>query len=181
MALECSTIQNLFLTRCILLPHVTSVIRFRLLFCIPWQYINIQYFMGRTLTALGNCFESSKSSKFENQTQQIPVLQMKFTLSQTFHFRTMHPVTTRYNYSNHNLSEPKNVDELHHFLRLTGYYRKFILLFVDIIKPLYKLLRKVTWFQWSTQCQSAFEHLKNALCKKPILQYPDMTWHDHFN
>ena len=37
--------------------------------------------MGRTLTALGNCFQLSKSSEFENQTQQMPVLQMKFTLS----------------------------------------------------------------------------------------------------
>ena len=28
---------------------------------------------------------------------------------------------------------------------------------------------------WSTQCQSAFEHLKNALCKKCILQYPNIS------
>ena len=28
-------------------------------------------------------------------------------------------------------------------------------------------------FHWSTQCQSAFQHLKDALCKKPILQFPD--------
>ena len=45
-----------------------------------------------------------------------------------------------------NLAEPKNIDELHHFLGLTGYYRKFIPLFVDIMKSLNKLLRKDTKF-----------------------------------
>ena len=35
-----------------------------------------------------------------------------------------------------NLSEPENIDELHHFLGLSGYYRKFIPVFADITKPL---------------------------------------------
>ena len=48
----------------------------------------------------------------------------------------------------------------------------FVPLFVDIMKPLNKLLRKDTKFQWSTQCQSAFEHLKKVLYNKPIPQYP---------
>ena len=74
-----------------------------------------------------------------------------------------------------NLAEPENADGLHHFLRLTGYYRKFVPLFGDIMKPLNTLLRKNIKFQWSVQCQLAFKHLKNALCKKPILQYPDIS------
>ena len=43
-----------------------------------------------------------------------------------------------------NLSEPKNIDELHLFLGLTGYYRKFKPLFADITKCLNKLLKKDT-------------------------------------
>ena len=35
-----------------------------------------------------------------------------------------------------NLAEPKNIDELCHFLRLTGNYRRFVPLFTDIMKLL---------------------------------------------
>ena len=51
--------------------------------------------MRRTLTALGIYFQLSKSSKFENQTQQMPVLQAKFTLSQTSNIAARHSTTTR--------------------------------------------------------------------------------------
>ena len=67
------------------------------------------------------------------------------------------------------VQEPHNVDELCHFLGLTGYYRRFLPLFANITEPLNKLLRKNTKFHWSSQCQVAFEHLKQALCKEPIL------------
>ena len=70
-----------------------------------------------------------------------------------------------------NLAKPKNVDELCHFLRLTGYWR-LVHLFADIMKLPNKLLRKDTKFQWLTQCQTAFDHLKNSPCKRPILPYP---------
>ena len=62
----------------------------------------------------------------------------------------------------------------HHFLGLTNYYRRFIPLLTNITKPLNKLLCKDTKLHCSTQCQSAFDHLKDALCKKPILQYPNV-------
>ena len=44
------------------------------------------------------------------------------------------------------LKEPSNIDKLHHFLCLEGYYRKFIPLFTNITKPLNKLLKKDTNF-----------------------------------
>ena len=66
------------------------------------------------------------------------------------------------------------MDEHHHFIGLTGYYRKFVPFFADITKPLNNLLRKDTKFHWSPQCQAAFEHLKQALCKEPILPYPSI-------
>ena len=66
------------------------------------------------------------------------------------------------------------MDELCHFLGLTGYYRKLVLLFANITKSVNKLLRKDTKFLWSPQCQAAFKHLKQALYKELILQYPSM-------
>ena len=97
MALECSPIQNLLSTMCILLHDVTSIIRVRPLFNIPWWHINVQGFVERTLAALANCFQLSKSSKFENETQQMPVFQATFTLFGTFNLRTRHAATTRKN------------------------------------------------------------------------------------
>ena len=61
-----------------------------------------------------------------------------------------------------NIAVPKNIDELHHFLGLTGYYRKFIRLFADKMKPLSKPLWTDTKFQLPTQWQ-------------PILQYPNIN------
>ena len=71
------------------------------------------------------------------------------------------------------LKEPGNIDKLHHFLGLIHYYRKFIPLFADVTKPLNELFRKDNKSQWSLQCWAAFEYLKKALCKEPILQYPN--------
>ena len=71
-----------------------------------------------------------------------------------------------------NLKESNSMDQLCHFLGSNGYYMRFVSLFTEITKPLNKLLRKGANFQWSAECQSAFEHLKKALCTRPILQYP---------
>ena len=43
------------------------------------------------------------------------------------------------------------------------------------MKYLNKLPQKDTKFQWSTQCQAAFDHLKSVLSKEPILQYPNIN------
>ena len=70
------------------------------------------------------------------------------------------------------LKEPSNIGEIHHFLGLTGYYRKYIPFFTNVTKPLNKFPQKDTTFQWVPQCQTAFKHIKQALCMEPILQYP---------
>ena len=72
-----------------------------------------------------------------------------------------------------NLLAPTNVDELHQFLGITGFYRKFVPFYANITNCLTKLLRKGTEFKWSEQCNSAFNILKEKLCKMPSLKYPD--------
>ena len=72
------------------------------------------------------------------------------------------------------LKEPSNTDKLHHLLGLMDYYRTFVQLFANVTNLLNKLLMKDTKFQWLVQCQAAFEHLMQAFCKEPILQYPNM-------
>ena len=72
-----------------------------------------------------------------------------------------------------NMPRPRTPKEIKQFLGLTGYYRKFILHFSEISRPLAKLTAKDTSFEWTPQCQFSFEMLKDALMSAPILKYPD--------
>ena len=66
----------------------------------------------------------------------------------------------------------KNVKQ---FLGLAGHYCRFIPDFASISKPMTVLLTKNVSFTWTETAQMAFNKLKNILCSKPILQYPDFT------
>ena len=70
---------------------------------------------------------------------------------------------------------PRNSTDIKSFLGLSGYYRRFIPDYGKIAKPLTSLLKKDVEFKWSDLCQKAFEDLKHALTKEPLLQYPDFN------
>ena len=70
---------------------------------------------------------------------------------------------------------PKCTKEIKQFLGLTGYYRKFVPFFADISRPLTRLTRKETPFNWTPKCQKSFELLKSYLCGEPILKYADTS------
>ena len=63
--------------------------------------------------------------------------------------------------------------EIKQFLDLVGYYRKFIPRFVDIARPMMNLTKQDVPFEWTVQCQTSFEMLKEALITSPVLKYPD--------
>ena len=62
-----------------------------------------------------------------------------------------------------NLMPPKAQKEVRSFLGYAGYYRRFIENFSKIALPLFKLLEKDIEFQRTTNCQIAFENLKEKL------------------
>ena len=68
---------------------------------------------------------------------------------------------------------PCTLKEVRAFLGLAGYYRRFMLGFSDIAAPLYELTTKGKAFVWTQQCQEAFDELKLALTRSPILGTPD--------
>jgi hypothetical protein len=74
-----------------------------------------------------------------------------------------------------NWSSPKNVTEVRSFLRLAGYYRKFIKSFSQIDSPLTHLTRKGSPFTWNQECELSFEELKTRLTIAPVLTIPDLT------
>lgn len=66
-------------------------------------------------------------------------------------------------------SPPKNVRQVRQFLGLTGYFRQFVKNYALIAKPITMLLRKDTKWKWESKHQTAFEELKEILCKRPVL------------
>ncbi|XP_026830978.1 uncharacterized protein LOC113563519, partial [Ooceraea biroi] len=74
-----------------------------------------------------------------------------------------------------NFPRPCNAKNVKQFLGLAGYYRRFIPNFSKIAKPLTNLLKKDIAFVWESAQDNAFVQLRDALCREPILQYPDFT------
>ncbi|KYB24807.1 Retrovirus-related Pol polyprotein from transposon 297-like Protein [Tribolium castaneum] len=64
---------------------------------------------------------------------------------------------------------PRNPKELHRFVGLASYFRRFIPQFSIIAKPLYDLLRKNAVFQFDTDALNVFETLKSKLISAPVL------------
>ncbi|KAA0067967.1 ty3-gypsy retrotransposon protein [Cucumis melo var. makuwa] len=65
------------------------------------------------------------------------------------------------------------VSEIHSFLGLASYYRRFLEDFSRIASPLTQLTRKGTPFVWSPTCESSFKELKKKLVTAPVLTVPD--------
>ena len=74
-----------------------------------------------------------------------------------------------------NWPKPVTVKQVRSFLGLCSYYRKFILNFSSIAKPLTRLTEKDIKIVWSSDCDQAFEKLKTSLVNTPVLVYPDLT------
>jgi hypothetical protein len=71
-------------------------------------------------------------------------------------------------------SIPTIVTEIHSFLGLVGYYRRFIEGFSKIAKPMTSLLEKGREFKWDEKCQDSFDQLKKRLMSPPVLVMPDL-------
>lgn len=74
-----------------------------------------------------------------------------------------------------NFPTPKDADEVRRFVAFTNYYRRFIPYFSDITAPLNNLLKKNVTFDWTKECQKAFDTLKQKLLSPVILKFPDFT------
>jgi hypothetical protein len=64
--------------------------------------------------------------------------------------------------------------DIRSFLRLAGYYRRFIENFSKIAKPMTNLLKKTNEFEWTPECEHSFQTLKHKLTTTPVLALPDI-------
>jgi len=70
--------------------------------------------------------------------------------------------------------KPKTVKEVHKFLGLANYYRRFVKDFAKIAKPIHKLVRKNKKWNWGVEQEKAFEQLKKAFTMRPVLVALDL-------
>jgi hypothetical protein len=74
-----------------------------------------------------------------------------------------------------NWKPPTTVRQIRSFLGLAGYYRRFILDFSRVAKPMTELLKKGVKYEWSQKCEDAFHTLRQHLATAPVLAQPDNT------
>lgn len=67
-----------------------------------------------------------------------------------------------------NYPAPQNIHQVRQFLGLINYFRKFIKQCAVYCKPLTKLLKKGTRWEWSSEQNCAVDHLKNELMKASL-------------
>ncbi|XP_025685400.1 uncharacterized mitochondrial protein AtMg00860-like [Arachis hypogaea] len=70
---------------------------------------------------------------------------------------------------------PNKVSELRSFLGLANYYQRFIKGYSTKAAPLTDLLKKNHSWEWSKECQKAFDELKAAITEGPVLALPDYS------
>ena len=73
------------------------------------------------------------------------------------------------------LPPPSSVKQIRSFLGHVGFYRRFIKDFSKISHPLCNLLANDIPFHFDDSCLKAYNFLKEAITKTPILQSPDWT------
>ena len=70
---------------------------------------------------------------------------------------------------------PTTVKQIRGFLGFGNFYRRFIWRFSELAKPLNDLLKKDQKFEWTDDCQRAFDELKKRFTEEPVLMMPDQT------
>ena len=68
---------------------------------------------------------------------------------------------------------PSTVKQVRSFLGFSNFYRRFIHRYSTIARPLIDLTKKEVRFEWTTECQTAFDTLKDLFGEAPVLQMPD--------
>ena len=71
-----------------------------------------------------------------------------------------------------NWSSPKSITSLRICMVLTGYYRRFVRNYAQIVAPLTSVLKRDA-LTWDKDAETCFEQLKTLMTSTPVLVAPD--------
>ena len=71
------------------------------------------------------------------------------------------------------MPNPQSVRDVRCAMGLFGYYRRFVPNFSKLSAPISRLLNKDTPWNWTPECQDAFDALKHKLTHPPITMLPE--------
>ena len=71
-----------------------------------------------------------------------------------------------------NLRSPQNPKEVQKLTRMAAALNRFISRSVDRCKPFFLLINKWKGFEWTEECATAFQQLKDYLARPPIMSSP---------
>ena len=71
---------------------------------------------------------------------------------------------------------PQDISQLRAFLGLVNYYNRFLPNLASVLVPLHKLLQKKTKWHWATDCERAFQEVKQMIASERVLTHfnPDV-------
>jgi len=69
---------------------------------------------------------------------------------------------------------PKCVKDVQKFLGLVNYYRRFLKDFVEIARPMHRLVQKQEKWNWGGEQEEAFRRLKEIFTLEPVLAAPNL-------
>jgi RNase H-like domain found in reverse transcriptase len=70
---------------------------------------------------------------------------------------------------------PATVKQVRSFLGFGNFYQKFISHYSDLAQPLNYLMKKDKKFEWTMECQNAFDTLKKQFMEEPVLLIPNQS------
>ena len=76
----------------------------------------------------------------------------------------------------HNLAPPKSIKEVRHFCGMVNFLSSFLSKLRVLLIPIYELLKKKNLFNWTNECQQAFDHIKDLCIQPPVFTYAESHW-----
>jgi RNase H-like domain found in reverse transcriptase/Reverse transcriptase (RNA-dependent DNA polymerase) len=70
---------------------------------------------------------------------------------------------------------PTTLKQIHSFLGFGNFYRKFIFHYSELAQPLNDLMKKDKKFEWTTECQEAFDTMRKRFTEELVLLMPDQS------
>ena len=161
-------------SRCFLLSSVTGIVWLSFLLCISQWHTDLQFIMERASARSWKGLSTSTKANLKINLSKCQFFKKHLHyLGHLISQQGIQPLPDK-SISHTTDKEAKLCGKTLAFPGLRGHYREIVPLFANVTRPLNKPLKKDKRFKWSPQCQAAFKHLKQALCREPILQYPSM-------